>query len=72
MFTRDLPAQAQSFRAHADPLAGMDFIGGVVIVLRQVLDEITFRTGQIFMCNGTEHTVSLYQFLKMLCYLLEQ
>jgi hypothetical protein len=54
------------------PLAGADFPGGVVIVLRQVLDEVSFRTSLIFMGHGTEHKTQLYQFLKRLCATLEQ
>jgi hypothetical protein len=37
------------FRTRADPLAGTDFTGGVVIVLRQMLVKITLGLGQMFM-----------------------
>src|SRR6266542_244464 len=50
-------AQPQSFCADADPLTGTNFPGGVIIVLRQVLDEVTLGTSQILMGDGAEHTM---------------
>ena len=48
--------QTQPVRAYTNPLTGADFTGGVVIVLRQVLDEVTFGTGQTLMGNGSKHS----------------
>jgi hypothetical protein len=62
LFARDLPAQAQSFRARADPLAGPDFTGGIIIVLCQMLVEVALGIGQIFMGNGCEHITQHYLF----------
>ena len=53
--------QSQTFRARADPLAGTDFARRVVIILRQVLVEVTLGTGQIFLRDGSEHTQSGYR-----------
>jgi hypothetical protein len=57
LFARDfrLGVQSQPLRTHADPPAGPDFAGGVIIVLRQVLDEIAFGGGQLFMRDAGEH-----------------
>ena len=54
-------AEAQPLRTNADPLAGMDFTRRVVIILRQVLDEVTLRTCQFFMGDGAKHTKRRYQ-----------
>src|SRR5687767_14878429 len=54
-------AQSQSFRAETDPLAGPDFSSGIVIALRQMLDEVTFGTVQFLMRDGSEHTLRDYQ-----------
>jgi hypothetical protein len=62
LFARDLPAQAQPFRARADPLAGPDFTGGIIIVLCQMLVEVALGIGQIFMGNGCEHITQHYLF----------
>jgi hypothetical protein len=48
LFARDF-FQSQPFRARADPLAGTDFTGGVVIVLRQMLVEILSASAR-FLC----------------------
>jgi hypothetical protein len=64
LFARDLPAQTQSFRARADPLAGSDFTGGVIIVLCQMLVEVALGIGQILMGNGCEHKTRHYLFCK--------
>ena len=53
--------ESQSFRTNANPLAGTDFPGGVVIVLRQVLDEVTLRTCQFLMGDGAKHAKRRYQ-----------
>src|SRR6266542_3709055 len=50
-------SQSQPFRADSDPLTGTNFPGGVIIVLRQVLDEVTLGTSQILMGDGAEHTM---------------
>ena len=42
-------SQSQPFRADADPLTGTNFPGGVIIVLRQVLDKVPFCGSQVFM-----------------------
>ena len=67
LFAGDDVFQSQPFRARADPLAGTDFTGGVVIVLRQMLVEVTLGIGQIFMRDGSEHKTRYYRFSKTLC-----
>jgi hypothetical protein len=47
--------QFQPFRAHANPLAGANFAGSIVIVLRQMLVEILLGIRQIFMGDSGEH-----------------
>ena len=47
--------QSQSFRADSNPLAGANFPGSVVIVLRQVLDEVNFGGSHVLMGDGGEH-----------------
>ena len=42
-------SQSQPFRADSDPLTGANFPGGVIIVLRQVLDKVPFCGSQVFM-----------------------
>jgi len=55
LVTGDSSRQSQPFRTRADPLAGTDFTGGVVIILRQMLVEILFGIRQIFMGNRSKH-----------------
>ncbi|MGO9585712.1 MAG: hypothetical protein ACLP2Y_05915, partial [Limisphaerales bacterium] len=61
-----------AFRARADPLAGTDFARRVVIILRQVLVEITLGIAQIFLRNGGKHKALFYLFFKRLCSFSEQ
>ena len=56
LFAGDVLLQSQPLCARADPLAGPDFAGGVVIVLGQVLDKVTFGTGQTLMRDGSKHS----------------
>jgi len=53
--------ESQSFRTNANPLAGTDFTPRVVIILRQMLDELPLRTCQFFMGDGAKHTKRRYQ-----------
>ena len=60
LFARDGIGKFQSFRARAGPLAGTDFARRVIIILREVFIEVTLRTGQILMRDGSKHTVRVY------------
>jgi hypothetical protein len=55
LITGDCIGLTQPLRARTDPLAGPDFTGGVVIVLRQMLVEVAFGIRQILLCDGCEH-----------------
>jgi hypothetical protein len=55
LVSRDFSPKSQPFRARANPLAGADFPGGIVIILRQMLVEILLGIGQIFMGDSGEH-----------------
>ena len=63
LFARDIPL-IPSVPRRADPLAGPDFTGGVVIVLRQMLVEIILGIRQIFMRYGTKHKTDFSWFSK--------
>jgi hypothetical protein len=55
LFAGDDVFQPHPFRARADPLAGTDFADGVIIVLGQMLVEITLGIAKIFLRNGSKH-----------------
>jgi hypothetical protein len=56
--------QSQPVRASTDPLAGTNFTGGVIIILRQMLVEILLGIRQIFMRYGSEHGTDFNCFSK--------
>jgi hypothetical protein len=47
--------QFQSFRTRANPLAGPDLPGSVIVILRQMLVEILLGIRQILMRYGRKH-----------------
>jgi hypothetical protein len=72
LFARHDVCQSQPFRARADPLAGTDFPGSIVIILRQVFVEVTLGVTQVFLRHDRKHKASFHPFFKRLCSFLEQ
>jgi hypothetical protein len=72
LFARHDVCQSQPFRARADPLARTDFARRVVIILRQVLVEVTLCIAQIFLRHGRKHKALFYLLFKRLCLFSKQ
>src|SRR5919197_333840 len=52
--------QAQPFDADADPVPGLLFALGVIIVVGQVLVEIRLGDGPVLLWDGAEHGLPFY------------